>query len=585
MSLHSGYRLYVSPSTYVLEPTGSAEALRIDRSTRQLSLSPATDGRGDKVLPVQALVGLLPLAKTDYLIVVTAASKVATIIGAEVYRATAFQVLPVVPASAEASLKADKTEQRLVSLLASHLHSGAWYFSYAYDLTNSLQRQTALAAQDPQRSRPAWQVADDRFFWNKHASSKLIQAASVTPALGRFIQPIMYGFLEYQPVKVAGRDFLFILLSRRSRYRAGTRYFSRGLDNEGHVSNFNETEQLVLADSATTNGKRVGQVGPAEFRLSLVQIRGSVPVYWAEVNNMRYKPDLLIKESPETVQSAEKHFQEETDLYGDIYIANLVNQKGYELPVKDAFERAVNAIGNQKVHYTYFDFHHECRNMHYENIDKLLNTLASKGLPTTSYFADVTVPGDTSVSKQIQTAALRTNCMDCLDRTNVVQASYAKAVLTTQLLSLGILTPGQQIENFPQLWSIFRNGMYAPSILLPFLIRERKIANQFPLLVLWVPLCTYHHFGARVQCGRIMLTSFPRPTPVRAPLKRTLRARACAPSKVCCKMESTALRGTSRTTTLTGRGKTRTMSSWERGSLHDCVSCRAVSPGWTSARW
>lgn len=467
MSLHRGYRLYVSPSTYVLEPTGSSdEALRIDRASRAVSLAPPTDGRGETVLPVQALVGLIPLAVTDYLIVVTASSKVATLLGADVFRATKFQILPVVPASAEATLKRNTTEAHLVSLLVSHLHSGAWYFSYAYDLTNSLQRQTALAASDPQHAQPAYAVADDRFFWNKYASEKLIDAARTSaPALARLIQPIVYGFLEARPVKINGRDFVFALISRRSRYRAGTRYFSRGLDDQGHVSNFNETEQIVLADTPEENAKRPGPVvGPAGYRLSLVQIRGSVPVYWAEVNNMRYKPDLLVKEAPETLAAAKKHFGEEEALYGDIYIANLVNQKGYEMPVKDAFERAVAAIGDEKVHYTYFDFHHECRGMHYENIDKLLATLTSKGLPPTSYFADVPATTGKELLKQVQTGVLRTNCMDCLDRTNVVQAAYAKAVLTVQLTSLGITKPSQTLEEYPELWSIFRNGTCCHSI-------------------------------------------------------------------------------------------------------------------------
>jgi hypothetical protein len=38
-------------------------------------------------------------------------------------------------------------------------------------------------------------------------------------------------------------------------------------------------------------------------KLSYVQTRGSVPVFWAEVNNLRYKPDLQIMDIPETVSS------------------------------------------------------------------------------------------------------------------------------------------------------------------------------------------------------------------------------------------------------------------------------------------
>ena len=103
---------------------------------------------------------------------------------------------------------------------------------------------------------------------------------------------------------INGRDFIFGVISRRSRYRAGTRYFSRGIDPKGNVSNFNETEQFVLLDSA--DSKQLGPV-KGDIRASYAQIRGSVPIYWAEVNNLRYKPDLLIMDMPKTVRIIATH--------------------------------------------------------------------------------------------------------------------------------------------------------------------------------------------------------------------------------------------------------------------------------------
>ena len=38
--------------------------------------------------------------------------------------------------------------------------------------------------------------------------------------------------------------------------------------------------------------------------LSYVQTRGSVPLYWAEINTLRYKPDLQIMEGEERVRLA-----------------------------------------------------------------------------------------------------------------------------------------------------------------------------------------------------------------------------------------------------------------------------------------
>ena len=105
---------------------------------------------------------------------------------------------------------------------------------------------------------------------------------------------------EIKTATINGRDFIFGVLSRRSRYRAGTRYFSRGIDPQGNVSNFNETEQFVVLDHA--DSKTVGPIR-GDIRASYAQIRGSVPIYWAEVNNLRYKPDLVVMDLPKTVCS------------------------------------------------------------------------------------------------------------------------------------------------------------------------------------------------------------------------------------------------------------------------------------------
>ena len=98
----------------------------------------------------------------------------------------------------------------------------------------------------------------------------------------------MYIAFDIRPVRLSRFQLRLCLISRRSRYRAGTRYFRRGIDPEGHVANFNETEQILLV------GDESGT------QLSFVQIRGSIPVYWAEVNTLRYKPDVQVMELQDT---------------------------------------------------------------------------------------------------------------------------------------------------------------------------------------------------------------------------------------------------------------------------------------------
>lgn len=97
-------------------------------------------------------------------------------------------------------------------------------------------------------------------------------------------------------MRISRYQLRLCLISRRSRYRAGTRYFRRGIDSEGHVANFNETEQILLVGDES------------DTQLSFVQIRGSIPVYWAEINTLRYKPDVQIMELQDTVRICGKPY-------------------------------------------------------------------------------------------------------------------------------------------------------------------------------------------------------------------------------------------------------------------------------------
>ncbi len=64
-------------------------------------------------------------------------------------------------------------------------------------------------------------------------------------------------------------------ISRRSRDRVGTRFFVRGCDDSGHVANFVETEQII---------EHAGAVA------SFVQTRGSMPMFWQQYPDIKYKP-------------------------------------------------------------------------------------------------------------------------------------------------------------------------------------------------------------------------------------------------------------------------------------------------------
>ncbi len=71
-----------------------------------------------------------------------------------------------------------------------------------------------------------------------------------------------------------------------------------------------------------------------------------------------------------------------------------------------------------------------------------------------SYFA---VSKDGALQNQ-QTGIFRTNCVDCLDRTNVVQTLFSKRILEQQLKRYNIIKYNETIDSHKQLSNIFKNG-------------------------------------------------------------------------------------------------------------------------------
>ncbi|NXT42829.1 SAC2 phosphatase, partial [Pelecanoides urinatrix] len=136
--------------------------------------------------------------------------------------------------------------------------------------------------------------------------------------------------------------FLVALISRRSRHRAGMRYKRRGVDKNGNVANYVETEQLIHVHNHT---------------LSFIQTRGSVPVFWSQVG-YRYNPrPRLDKSENETVSCFRAHFEEQLKNYKKQVIINLVDQTGREKIIGDAYLKQVLLYNNANLTYVSFDFH------------------------------------------------------------------------------------------------------------------------------------------------------------------------------------------------------------------------------------
>uniref|UniRef100_A0A8C2IHP2 SAC domain-containing protein n=1 Tax=Cyprinus carpio TaxID=7962 RepID=A0A8C2IHP2_CYPCA len=237
---------------------------------------------------------------------------------------------------------------------------------------------------------------------------------------------------------INGKIFDWNIISRRSCFRAGVRYYVRGIDSEGHAANFVETEQIVQYNGA---------------KASFVQTRGSIPFYWSQRPNLKYKPKPQISKSINHLDGFQRHFDSQIITYGKQVILNLVNQKGSEKPLEQAFAKMVNRLGNGMIKYVAFDFHKECSRMRWHRLQILVDMVAEMQ----NEFGYFLVDSDGTVQLQ-QDGTFRSNCMDCLDRTNVIQSLLARRSLQSQLERMGVLHVGQRIEEQADFEKIYKNA-------------------------------------------------------------------------------------------------------------------------------
>jgi hypothetical protein len=496
--------LKVSNDSYVFTSPSSpnAPALILDRPTGDVRLSEGAlqaGKRASRVSSIAGILGMIQLRLDKYVIVISKAQPMGRLKGHMVYKVITTEILPM----RERQIH-DPDEDTFINLLKTFMAQGPMYFSYSIDLTNSFQRQSQADT-----TKPLWMRHDDRFFFNKYLQSDLINFRSAgsrsqpgtQPGVDPYILPCIFGMLEIKPTKFKNTPLTMILISRRSRYRGGTRYFTRGIDEEGHAANYNETEQTVILNDSSSglggyagssdmqSGQYGAQSGPEMQIMSYVQTRGSVPTYWAEINSLRYTPKIQTRSIESALSATRKHFDEQIRLYGDNYLINLVNQKGRERQVKESYEKMVEALVSaprerteadrvteekftviqpqkhyqefDRLHYVYFDYHSETKGMRidkaYALIEKLREDIDRQG-----YFRGVDMPangaGGRIEARGLQTSVMRTNCMDCLDRTNVVQSMFARHMLDRAFVELGLMAAGSTFrDEDPGFEFLFRN--------------------------------------------------------------------------------------------------------------------------------
>lgn len=428
--------LHISPDKFFLESLSSTQSvLVIDRITYDITLQ-ANTGQIPPVAsrkPIAGLLGLINLVSGPYLIVITRKARLGQVAGCEVWRVVETEIISFARAEHHLTPSQLEANRRYVAMVQQVLSTPYFYFSYTLDISHSRQRLDSLRCPEF-ASQSLLERSEKRFVWNLH----LLGPLAKLPQLHRYALPVIHGFVSINAVTIAGTRLVWSVVSRRSTERAGTRLFVRGGDTLGHVANFVETEQLVEVGATVA---------------SFVQTRGSIPLHWQQRPDLRYKPPPSLEAGVGDQRECFRlHLEQQARLYGHQVIVNLVDQKGAEGRLEARLRSIVREVDNPHVTYEAFDFHAECSKMRWDRLSILLDRLAAQQ-EQHGYF----LQEREGTFLLRQTGLFRTNCIDCLDRTNVVQSMLARANLQTVLRRLSVLQEHMRVQDQAVFEALFKN--------------------------------------------------------------------------------------------------------------------------------
>ncbi|ODQ79117.1 hypothetical protein BABINDRAFT_19924, partial [Babjeviella inositovora NRRL Y-12698] len=410
-------------------------------------LNKSVQGGVHRVGHGHGLLGLIRFTKGYYLSLITKCSQVAILGGHYVYHIDETQLIPVDFLYSKPRKHSD--EERLLAIFRNLDLGKTFYFSYTYDITNSLQticvrekmRAMAHAARDAARDDAPF-AHNERFVWNAHLLSPVFASVDDPARVHDWFQPMIHGFVDQANISIFGRKVYITLIARRSHHFAGARFLKRGVNSRGDVANEVETEQIVCDQLHTSfHDPKYGFYNNPRFT-SFVQHRGSIPLFWTQDMLKLPKPPIEVNLSDPFYRSAALHFNNLFQRYGaPVLILNLIKTKEKMPRESKLFGEFVKCIGylNQflpltaKLKHTSLDMSRVSKKG--GDVITPLEAIAEKSIRTTGFFHNGISLERTSLQKGIN----RTNCIDCLDRTNAAEFIIGKNALSYQLYTLGFI--------------------------------------------------------------------------------------------------------------------------------------------------
>ncbi|KAF8114272.1 hypothetical protein N665_0039s0036 [Sinapis alba] len=403
------------------------------------------------------IIGFVKFLGPYYMLVIKRKEKVGEICGHTVYGVAESEMIMIPYHSNVTTVAGSSAEQKYKNLINKVDLSKNFYFSYTYHLMYSLQNNICHTERG--------NIHDDNMFvWNKYLTRgirRILQNTVWTVSL-------IYGFFQQTKCLVSGEEFILTLIARRSRHYAGTRYLRRGINDEGSVANEVETEQIVTKE--VPEGQKI-------LMTSIVQMRGSIPLFWSQESSVfNPQPNIILNNKDPNYKATQLHFKNLQHRYGKmIIIMNLIKTgKHRENNIGEEFRKAISFINRSMKENHLLAIHFDLNKQSQSGADgtfehlcdygkralKLMNLFSgeapsgirAEGVINNSFFYNPFLDQDKEATSSeeealkadiffLQNGVLRSNCIDCLDRTNFSQYAYGLVALDNQLHRMGITGP------------------------------------------------------------------------------------------------------------------------------------------------
>ena len=345
------------------------------------------------------LVGFLTLGEHTYLGVITKCVPAASIGDHVVFGITELVWVPV----SFGQVSASKSDSKNLSEVSNLFKSGDFLFCKSLNLDGGNSA---------------------RFQWNYDHSLQNVSDMWRTC--------VIHGSVKSAAFSSLGRPFAFIIIARRSRHFAGTRYRKRGISWEGNCANEVEMEQLLIS------------FGPPDRIFSFKQIRASVPLRWTQDSHgLVPKPEIVIRHDDLELSATCAHFENLKTRYGcPILVVSLLGIHSSESELGTEYLNAIEWLVAEKfmsIELTQFDLKEAA-----SEIDDVLVPsfrMYAQGAKIAKELVKRVSWSDLGGQKK-QRGIVRTNCLDCLDRTNIFQYILGLECLNQQLIQLGVMESG-----------------------------------------------------------------------------------------------------------------------------------------------